>query len=110
MKRSKLHLKDNPTLADLQQYMREAVKERGFQDNVAQRFVLLMEEMGELAKAARTHAGMGYAADTERKDLENEAADVFIIFLGLCNLLDVDLEKAFRQKEERNKQRVWKKD
>jgi NTP pyrophosphatase (non-canonical NTP hydrolase) len=110
MPESKLHLKEDPTLADLQQYMREMVKERGFKDDVAQRFVLLMEEMGELAKASRKHAGMGFADDTERKDLENEAADVLIVFLGLCNLLDIDLEKAFRAKEERNKQRVWKKD
>lgn len=107
---SKLHLKKDPTLADFQQYVREMVAERGFKDSVAQRFMLLLEESGEFAKAARKHAGMGFAEDTERKELENEAADVFIIFLGLCNLLDVDLEQAFRDKEERNKKRVWKKD
>jgi NTP pyrophosphatase (non-canonical NTP hydrolase) len=107
---SKLRLQDSPTLADLQDYMRAMVKERGFKDDVSQRFVLLLEELGELAKASRKHVGMGFAEDTERKDLENEAADVLIVFLGLCNLLDIDLEKAFRAKEELNKKRVWKKD
>jgi NTP pyrophosphatase (non-canonical NTP hydrolase) len=103
-----LTLPDNPTLADLQQYVREMVKLRGFQDNVAQRFVLLMEELGEFAKASRGHAGLKMADDTKRTELQEEAADVFIVFLGLCNLLDVDLEAAFRLKEQRNKQRTWK--
>jgi NTP pyrophosphatase (non-canonical NTP hydrolase) len=105
---SNLHLRPNPTLHDLQIYIDEMVLERGFTDNIAQRFMLLLEETGEFAKAARKRAGLKFAEDTHVADLENEAADVFIILLGLCNLLDIDLEKAFRAKEERNKQRTWK--
>lgn len=105
---SKLHLKDNPTLADFQQYIREMTIERGFNDTVEQKFVLLIEEVGELAKASRKHTGMGYANDARDQDVNAEAADVFIVFLHLCNLLDIDLEQAFRDKEEKNKQRVWK--
>jgi NTP pyrophosphatase (non-canonical NTP hydrolase) len=105
---SNLHLKDSPTLSDYQQYAIDMVKERGFEDNVQQRFMLLLEEAGELAKAARGHTGMKFAADTKQKEVEEEAADVFIVLLAICNLLGVDLEKAFREKEERNKQRVWK--
>jgi NTP pyrophosphatase (non-canonical NTP hydrolase) len=103
-----LTLPDNPTLADFQQYVRDMVRIRGFKDTVAQRFVLLLEETGEFAKAARAHAGLKFAEDTERAELQAEAADVFIVFLGLCNLLDVDLEQAFRAKEVQNKQRTWK--
>lgn len=106
---SKLFLGPDPTLADLQQYVAEAVRERGFEDNISQRFMLLLEEMGELAKAARPLSGMKFSADTHRAEMEEEAADVLIVFLGLCNLLDIDLEKAFRAKEERNKQRTWNK-
>jgi NTP pyrophosphatase (non-canonical NTP hydrolase) len=106
---SKAHLKPDPTLADLQSYVAEIVRERGFgNDTVAQRFTLLLEEMGELAKAARKQAGMKFAADTKRHEIEEEAADVLIVFLGLCNMLEIDLEQAFRAKEEKNKQREWK--
>jgi len=106
---SQLHLKESPTLADLQQYVRAMAAERGFDKNtVEQRFQLLLEELGELAKAARKQGGMRFADDTSKRDVAEEAADVFIVFLGLCNLLGIDLEQAFRNKEEKNKQRVWK--
>lgn len=103
------HLKSNPTLEDLQVYVAEVVRERGFQnDSIEQRFMLLLEEAGEFAKAARSQAGMKFADDTKRKELAHEAGDILIVLLGLCNLLDIDLEQAFRQKEEINKQRTWK--
>jgi len=105
---SKLHLKANATLADYQQYVREMTAERGFNDSVQQKFMLLIEEVGELAKASRKHAGMGYAADARDQDVAGEAADVFIVFLHLCELLGIELETAFRDKEAKNKQRTWK--
>ena len=106
---SSLHLKDYPTLKDLQAYVEESVKERGFKDDkVEQRFLLLLEESGEFAKAVRKNAGLGFASDTKSKDMAEEAADVLIILLGICNMLGIDLEQAFRDKEEHNKKRVWK--
>lgn len=102
-------LKSNPTLQDLQKYVAAMVKERGFEkDTIEQRFMLLLEESGEFAKAARSHAGMKFADDTKTKELAHEAGDVLIVLLGLCNLLGIDLEQAFREKEEINKQRTWK--
>jgi NTP pyrophosphatase (non-canonical NTP hydrolase) len=105
---SKLHLKEKPTLADMQEYVREMVIERGFHDDVKNKFMMLIEEVGEFAKASRKHAGMKLASDASKQDAAAEAADVFIVLLGVCNLLGIDLEQAFRDKEERNKQRVWK--
>lgn len=106
---SELSIKENPTLKDLQEYVAQAVKERGFdKDSVEQRFMLLLEEVGELAKAARGRAGMPFADDTKTKEMADEAGDVLIVLLGICNLLEIDLEKAFRDKEEINKKRVWK--
>jgi NTP pyrophosphatase (non-canonical NTP hydrolase) len=106
---SNLSLKDNPTLGDLQRYVTEAVRERGFDsDNVSLRFMLLLEECGEFARAARKHTGAKFAADTHTADLEDEAADVLIVLLGLCNMLGIDLEQAVRIKEEKNKKRTWK--
>ncbi len=105
---SKLHLKADPTLADLQQYVRDMVAEREFGNDVRQKFMLLIEEVGEFTKASRKHTGMHYAADSRDQDLEGEAADVLLVLLDLCNLMGIDLEQAFREKEEKNKQRVWK--
>ena len=105
---SNLHLKPDPTLHDLQTYIDEMIRERGFTDNIPQRFMLLLEEAGEFAKAARRHAGLKFAQDTHTAELDAEAADVLIILLGLCNQLGIDLEKAFRAKEEHNETRTWK--
>ena len=106
---SQLKLKPQPTLKDFQDYVAQAVEERGFdKEQVTQRFLLLMEESGEFAKAVRKSAGIKFAADTKRKEINEEAADVFIILLGLCNMLGIDLEQAFRDKEEINKQRTWR--
>jgi NTP pyrophosphatase (non-canonical NTP hydrolase) len=51
---------------------------------------------------------MKFAEDTHMAELSHEAADVLIVLLGICNMLDVDLEQAFRDKEELNKKRTWK--
>ncbi|HSW99976.1 MAG TPA: MazG nucleotide pyrophosphohydrolase domain-containing protein [Patescibacteria group bacterium] len=105
---SDLYLRPHPTLHDLQVYVDDMIRERGFTDNIPQRFMLLLEEAGEFAKAARKRAGLKFAEDTHTAELDEEAADVLIILLGLCNQLDIDLEAAFRAKEERNKLRTWK--
>jgi NTP pyrophosphatase (non-canonical NTP hydrolase) len=108
---SKLSLKADPTLADLQQYVRDMVAERGFHDTpekIPHRFMLLIEEIGEFAKASRKSAGMRLADDADKQHVEHEAADILIIFLGLCNMMNIDLEQAFRDKEEINKTRTWR--
>jgi NTP pyrophosphatase (non-canonical NTP hydrolase) len=68
----------------------------------------LQEELGEFARAARKYTGGKFAADTHTAEVDEEAADVFILLLGLCNLLGIDLEQAFRAKEAKNKKREWK--
>ena len=106
---SQLRLKPNPTLQDFQEYVAQAMDERGFDaKNVSKRFMLLLEESGEFAKAARKAAGLKFASDTQTKEIAEEAADVFIILLGLCNMLEIDLEQAFRDKEAHNQKRAWK--
>lgn len=105
---SNLHLKLNPTTADFQNYVAEMVKERGFdKETLPEMFMLLMEECGELAKAGRKAGNMKTDKNSEHFKVEGEAADVFIYLLQICNHLGVDLEKAFREKEEINKKRSW---
>ncbi len=107
-KQSKLFLKRQPTLKDFQQYVRDLVGKRGFEnDNIPEIFMLLSEEIGEMAKAARKRINMKTDDNSHKPDLELEIADVFIYVLDICNHFDVDLEKAFRDKEEINKKRVW---
>ena len=102
-------LKPSPTLSDLQEYIAAIVKHRGFvHDGVQHDFIMLTEEVGELAKALRKWSGDSMATDSVSRELEHEVADVLIMLLSFCNQTGIDLEKAFREKEEKNKQRVWK--
>ena len=41
-------------------------------------------------------------------DLEGEIADVFMYLLSMCRVMNVDLLEAFKKKEEKNCERVWK--
>ena len=109
MSTSTLQLQEKPTLQDFQKYVSDMVKERGFhQETVAETFMLFVEECGELAKAIREKEKINVAEDAQEKDLAHEFADVFIYLLDLCNQQDIDLEQAFREKEEVNKKRTWK--
>jgi len=84
------------------------IKERGFEKvTVAELFMLLMEECGELAKAARNIQKLKIDKTSEQFKVGNEVADVFIFLLDICNRLEIDLEKSFREKEEINKKRIW---
>lgn len=84
--------------------------ERGFQqETTPELLMLLMEECGELARACRKHTSIKTDA-TRAKDenLEHELADILMYVFAIANKYDVDLEKAFREKEEINKKRIWK--
>ncbi len=96
-----LSLKQNPTLKDFQCYVAEMVRTRGFdKETVTEVFMLFMEECGELAKAIRKNQGIHTDSSSEKFELANETADIFIYLLDLCNKLNIDLEQAFRDKEE----------
>ena len=105
-------LKQQPTLADLQQYMKTVCAERGWDQNTyLETFLLFSEEIGELAKAIRNHTDLYQEKSKKQKDtrneLEGEFADVLGYLLDLANYFEVDLEKAFRDKEAVNAKRNW---
>ena len=102
-------LPENPTLGDLQRYMNEVCQERGWvKDSYAEKFLLFAEEIGELAKAMRKHAGLyDEKANQKHFELTEEFADVLSYLLDLANAFHVDLEQAFREKEQLNTQRTW---
>lgn len=106
----KAQLPEDPTLPQIQQYLKEICKERGWDKNTdLEIFLLLSEEMGELAKAIRNQRGLYAEADkAQRWSLEEEFADVFNYLLDLANYFDVDLYEAFRKKDAHNAERNWK--
>lgn len=103
------HLPEHPTLKDLQHYIDEVCKERGWvKDSYAEKFLLFTEEVGELAKAMRRAAGLyEEKAKQQQSELAEEFADVLSYLLDLANLYQIDLETAFREKEQINQTRTW---
>ena len=101
---------DNPTLGDLQNHIKKIGEERAWdKNNYLEIFLLLSEEFGELAKAVRNYAGL-YTEKNKVKnkfELEEEFADVLNYLFDLANCFDIDLENAFRKKDEINAGRVW---
>lgn len=106
---SELHLKENPTLKDFQKYIAHMIEERGFANtSVPELMMLFLEEAGEMAKAVR--AGMKFQMDESKVNTDNlghEMADVLMYMLDIANKFDIDLEQAFREKEELNSKRTW---
>lgn len=104
-------LSSHASLGTLQQYIHDVVIERGFADESTRDILLLMiEEVGELAKAVRKYSGIKVDAAKAEKYalLKEELADVFIYLLDLANTLKIDLFTAFHEKEQKNSQRSWK--
>jgi NTP pyrophosphatase (non-canonical NTP hydrolase) len=98
----------NAALQAYQQYVRQTMHERGFDDElISQKFMLLLEEAGVFAQAAREKANLAQAADASVEDLRDAAADVLAILLDICNQLQIDLEAAFIAREHKNQTRTW---
>ncbi len=106
-----LKLKEKPTLPELQSYVKAVCTERGWdKNNHLELFLLFSEEVGELAKAIRNHTKLYQEEGKtfDKSELEGEFADVFSYLLDLANYFEIDLEKAFRDKEQVNAARTWK--
>lgn len=101
-------LPDQPTLTEIQQYVAAKLKERNLEAGTQEYFLLLVEEVGELAKALRPTYGIKMASDAAAQNIEHEAADVLWLLISVCNSLNIDLEQALRSKELKNENRVWK--
>lgn len=99
-------------LATLQTYIRKVVHLRGFEQETLRDVVLLLiEEVGELAKAVRKRTGLKTAASGDaEKNVAQELADCLIYLLDIANLAGVDLDAAFRAKEAINSRKVWTSD
>lgn len=111
MKNSELSLPTKPSLQDFQKYVADMMVERGFDPtDITGQFLQFTEEVGELAKAIRKAKKRHLDSSSHVGEIPEELADIFIYLLYFSNYFDIDLEQAFRDKEEINKQRTWKKD
>lgn len=103
-------LPDKPTLKDLQYHIKKIGEERDWdKNNYLEIFLLLSEEIGELAKAVRNYAGLYTEKNTGKNkfELEEEFADVLNYLFDLANCFNIDLEEAFRKKDKINAERTW---
>ncbi len=105
-----MELKKEPTLKDFQEYVLKMKQERGF--NMTDKFYeccLFAEECSEVISAVRKNSKTGsIGSGSKVGDMAEELADVFIYLCSLANMHGIDLEKAFREKEEKNKHRERK--
>lgn len=101
--------KSNDSLRKLQEFIWQWNKDQGFNTtDPSKKFVMLMEEVGELAKATRKVAGLKFTDTTAQTNIREELADVQIVLLGLAGILNVDLFDAVVEKVDKNSKRVWK--
>ncbi len=99
-------------LNDIQDYIKKVIEIRGFGNQpIEQAMLLLVEEVGELAKAIRkekTNMCIDKYKINNYDTVEGEIADVFIVLTTVCNLLNINLYDAFYEKEKINIERLWK--
>ena len=99
---------DEATLKNLQKYVEQLEKERGFEDDtIIEKCLLLGEELGELFKAIRKSEKIGIDKSSVSYRIDEELADILIYICAIANRTNVDLETAFREKEQLNKKRKW---
>jgi len=107
------NLTDKNTLREVQLYIKKAIEIRGFgNQSVQEAMLLLLEEIGELAKSVRKSKS-NMTVDIHKLQnydtVESEVADVFIVLSSICNLLNIDMFQALKDKETENINRTWMK-
>ena len=104
-------LSDKSSINEIQSYIKEVMEIRGFnKEKSSDKILLLVEEVGELAKAIRKNErklGIDKTKEYNYSSIESEIADIFIVLLSICDILNIDLLKVFLEKEEENIKRTW---
>lgn len=109
-RRHEIFTRNQFTLKELQDYVHNMTELRGFErEKIEHAMLLLVEEVGELAKATRNLLGIRSSRKRDlRKNVREELADCQIYLLDIANLANVDLENAVREKERHNSRRKWR--
>jgi NTP pyrophosphatase (non-canonical NTP hydrolase) len=117
-----LNLLQNGRLPDFQTFHRQLDSSKGFDPDIFFNYILLTEEIGELASdliqiwgEAKQMMGNGrspeeahqIALENHRTTLRSELADVLAYTLKLANYAGIDLEKSYLEKMQTNIGRSW---
>lgn len=102
-------LSDASNVSDIQRYVADMMKTKGFNNTPLELFCYLNEEVGELAREIRKSEDDMELDKSKVYDskIGLELADIFIYLLALSNAYDVDLFKSFILKEKINLGREW---
>lgn len=104
------NLSKESSVAEVQKYIRDMYEVRNFKNTMLERMCLLTEEIGELAKEVRK-SEKNLRIDVDKKyssNLEDEITDVFIVLMGMCAAIDMNIVEGLKRKEEINFKRKWK--
>ncbi len=96
-------------LRDFQAFHRWLDEAKDFDQDPFFNFILLQEEIGELARllSIKWGAKRGYGDPPQLQDVGAEMADVLAYLLKMANYLGVDLEAAYLEKMRINQHRKW---
>ena len=100
-------------IKELQEYFTKIFQLRGFEkEQTTDKIIMLIEEVGELAKAIRkenSKLAIDYNRISEYESIEGEIADVFIVLISICINESINLVDAVLKKEKINIRREWSK-
>ena len=74
--------------------------------DVGKEIVLMVEELGELARAYKNSNKLPAAEIDQREEITDAIGDLMIYCLGLCAMMDVNAEDVLTKIVENNKQRT----
>ena len=104
-------LSKESSINEIQNYIKKIMEIRGFnKEKSSEKILLLIEEVGELAKDIRKNEnklGIDKTKEYNYSSIESEIADIFIVLLSICDVLNINLFRAFLEKEKENIQRIW---
>jgi NTP pyrophosphatase (non-canonical NTP hydrolase) len=90
----------------LQLYYKRVAKRRGWDDETPKdTLILIIEEIGELARAIRKIEGIKRDGNYNDDSLSEELADVQLYLVHLANVLNINLGDAVSEKEMKNQAR-----
>lgn len=93
----------SPALGAFQNYYRRVAMQRGYEKETAKDCLLLMvEEFGELARAARKEENLVRHGKPLKENRSDELADVFLYVVHMANLWNLDLASSIQSKEQKN--------
>ncbi len=90
------------SLKGLQSYYKRIAQERSYNtENIKECMLLMVEEVGELARAVRKQTKMVRYHDT-KNTIEHEFADVLLYLIHFSNICEIDIVNSVEEKEKIN--------